>query len=1198
MKKRYLLLIMTSKLFIFVILPMLLIGSVIASLIILLLQATDFSVAFKIEKSASFFGIPHKLNEYIKWDQKWVYTPLSDWLTYFNNNEVLSSLKFNWEFLNNVTIDTSKNEIKIYTDKIDSSSILNSNDWWDIINTNNWCVVRKDYNNLEFKKYFQEYYTKSIYEFKEEKWLKIKSLYFVFDWENKNWLCYRKLWSEYIPVKVWVKLDELDKNNLSLSDITSNEVEFRFIKEINQDILKWIVVPLNNKTFVSNFIEDLWCNPNKSCKSIYQPTMSENINDLVEWNTDKILLNDYRSIYIRFKKQITGNFHTEDLFKNDPFFIQKTSQDSCKIILEKKNQFENKTKNNYEQFIISFDWNNNPGGICSPKEWNNDIMNIKYMTSKMNTFDINNTDRKTYKDIDKRNLICWINNYENITGLKSLSDIQIKVLQEEIWLTQNEIDGDKIVCSDLYDDFVRFFWFKNKEDVTKDNVNVLDRSAIATYLSTTNKLTDFYWWNSKEIIFNDMNIQQAYKIVSEYMMYYIRYDYDGYGDRFFLHPNSVLFSISKSDKTTLENFFTKKDFKSTNFIKYYIWYVWREVLDKIVRNIEDNDTYEKNKMLLWVLLNYLSIISEWTNSDYYLFNTFRDTWEYAQKSEEYFSKNSNKNINFEITPDNKDYFKLLLSKTIWEQRAYDWAVENAKDLITFNSKNKIAQTIDKKAIVDLYLKDLDNPGIIKKHSNETLRIVKLAQQNDFIMSNIFNKKWFNWFSSSEIEEIKKLLWDISYWLSFEVFKNNYNPDDLYNAYKYEELKKNIMYFYIRWKMKYEIDTSFFEDNVQDWLIFMVRKWIENFPVYTSQKDLWEFWEWMKKIFNYSHSIWKYESLDEIKEKYHWEYISRDTLTIKNPVFWEINLKKWEYEGWVIWNLMFPPLITINFIKNQRLKSALWKDAWLDVYYNMNIFLLWLEAVNKEFLNYENIDLDRNVYDIKKMNWLWVFSKFYFNDRYSWVKILNEEYTQKQLYTEVKDISFWWYKKNQINKKIEWNKQIYCNSITDYSKQAVCYKYMDYLKSLSLSEYNQEMEWLESYFIFRDAKNNNWWYWWRNIWSPRRDNTAIIWECTHYVMLRKSLPGSWWNWWQYIDSARKKWFTVIEPWDLSSVRPGYLVSFWWWIYWHIAIVEEVDLENNRFKISEQNWKWPFIVSERRVAGNHKSINGFIVAEDKY
>ena len=407
-----------------------------------------------------------------------------------------------------------------------------------------------------------------------------------------------------------------------------------------------------------------------------------------------------------------------------------------------------------------------------------------------------------------------------------------------------------------------------------------------------------------------------------------------------------------------------------------------------------------------------------------------------------------------------------------------------------------------------------------------------------------------------------------------------------------------MYWYVQSKIRYEIDTSFFEDNVQDWLIFMVRKWIENFPVYTSEKELWDFGEWMKKVFNYSHSIWNYESLDEIKEKYHWEYTTRDTLTVKNPIFWEINLKKGEYVWWVIGNALFPPLITMNFIKNERLEYQLWKDAWLDVYYNMNIFLLWLEAINKEFLNYENIDLNRNVYDAKKMEGLWVFSKFYFNDRYSWIKITNEEYTQKQLYTEAKDISFGWYKKNQINKQIEWNKQVYCNTIIDSSKQATCYKYMDYLKSLSLSEYNQEMEWLESYFIFRDAKNNNWWYWWRNISSPRRDNSAIIWECTHYAMIRKNLPGSWWNWWQYVDTAKKKWYTVIEPWDLSSVRPWYLVSFWWWIYWHIAVVEEVDLANNRFKISEQNWKWPFIVSERWVAGNYKSINWFIVAEDKY
>ncbi len=119
----------------------------------------------------------------------------------------------------------------------------------------------------------------------------------------------------------------------------------------------------------------------------------------------------------------------------------------------------------------------------------------------------------------------------------------------------------------------------------------------------------------------------------------------------------------------------------------------------------------------------------------------------------------------------------------------------------------------------------------------------------------------------------------------------------------------------------------------------------------------------------------------------------------------------------------------------------------------------------------------------------------------------------------------------------------------------------------------------------------WWAW--TAWSgetissyyynPQINNWFFAWHCTWYVaykLFREHRP--WWgnarDWYHNAQSAWYDVWSTAREWSIVVIRYW---AWYWRSYWHVAIVNEVDWENNMILIEEMNYSGRFIVTKRRI-----------------
>ncbi len=105
---------------------------------------------------------------------------------------------------------------------------------------------------------------------------------------------------------------------------------------------------------------------------------------------------------------------------------------------------------------------------------------------------------------------------------------------------------------------------------------------------------------------------------------------------------------------------------------------------------------------------------------------------------------------------------------------------------------------------------------------------------------------------------------------------------------------------------------------------------------------------------------------------------------------------------------------------------------------------------------------------------------------------------------------------------------------------------------------------------------SWWYWWK-----------------HYGIMT-NWRGNWWQWYWNASAAGWQVGSVPEVWSI------FVASAWSWVwssYGHVGIVIAVDWESNSIKVSDMNYAWRYIVTERWMPMNSKWLIWYVYPRRK-
>lgn len=118
--------------------------------------------------------------------------------------------------------------------------------------------------------------------------------------------------------------------------------------------------------------------------------------------------------------------------------------------------------------------------------------------------------------------------------------------------------------------------------------------------------------------------------------------------------------------------------------------------------------------------------------------------------------------------------------------------------------------------------------------------------------------------------------------------------------------------------------------------------------------------------------------------------------------------------------------------------------------------------------------------------------------------------------------------------------------------------------------------------------------WQSIISKRYYKPTIYnwfyqWHCTRYVAIKKfpyltktKQKKLWsWNAWKWYSNAKSNWY---KTWTSPKIGSIVVLKYWWryfYGYWHVGIVQDIDWKNKKILIEDMNAVWRFVVTKRWI-----------------